>query len=161
MRELCNKLPVDEFVEAMSIARLLWMRRNRLVFNGIFSSPSQVLRQARKDIEEFAAASSIVHPVVRSSAGSQAKWSKPLQGELKCNWDAAINTQQKRSGVGVVVRDEDGSTVKIALARQYPGITNPTVTEALGTWQAVVLCSDFGLQHLNLEGDSMLLLFRH
>jgi hypothetical protein len=41
--------------------------------------------------------------------------------------------------------------------RQYPGITNPTVEEALGAWQAVVLCSNLGLQHLNLEGDSMLI----
>jgi len=89
VKELWDKLMVAEFAEAMSVARLLWMRRNKWVFDGIFSSPSQVLIQT--NIEDYVLAYTTVNQDARGIAGSQPKWTKPLHGELKCNWDAALN----------------------------------------------------------------------
>jgi hypothetical protein len=41
-------------------------------------------------------------------------WSKPVQGELKCNIDAAIFDQQRCYGVGMCIRNEgDLATAKI------------------------------------------------
>jgi hypothetical protein len=46
VEDLWGKLEEDDFVEAMTIARLLWMRRNKWVFDGQFTSSAQVLKQA-------------------------------------------------------------------------------------------------------------------
>lgn len=62
---------------------------------------------------------------------------------------------QKKIGVGVVVRDDEGGAVA-ALARVYPGIDNPTVVESLAAWQAVVFCSDLGIQQATFEGNSLI-----
>jgi hypothetical protein len=42
VKQLRDKLPLAEYVEALSIARLIWMRRNKLIFNNQFSHPALV-----------------------------------------------------------------------------------------------------------------------
>lgn len=48
----------------------------------------------------------LTHPVT---------WTKPSQGYVKLNWDASIDKQQNRMGVGVFVCDHIGK----ALAMLY------------------------------------------
>jgi hypothetical protein len=50
---LWTKLQGTELQEAFFVTRLLWMRRNNLVFRGEFSSPFQVASRARQEVEEF------------------------------------------------------------------------------------------------------------
>jgi ribonuclease HI len=82
------------------------------------------------------------------------KWIKPIHGEMKCNWDAAVNSKKRCMGVGVVIRDDRGRVVA-AKARFVSGIVNPTVAESMGAWQAVVMCCDMRFPLVVLEGDSL------
>jgi phosphotransferase system IIA component len=66
------------------------------------------------------------------------KWRVPAGGWLKLNWDAALNMQSKRMGIGIVVRNEKGEF--------FPSINDPTIAEALAAWHAVNLCVDRGFQ---------------
>jgi hypothetical protein len=160
VEELWGKLEEDEFVEAMTIARFLWLRRNKWVFDGQFSPPAQVLKQAREALDSFA----ITHtPSTQEDLvpiRGMAKWIKPIHGEVKCNWDAAINSKKKCMGVGVVARDDRGRVVA-AKARFFPGIVNPTVAESMGAWQAVVMCCDMRFPQVVFEGDSLNVVSAH
>ncbi|XP_062176146.1 uncharacterized protein LOC133881223 [Alnus glutinosa] len=153
VEQLWGKLEEDEFVEAMTIARLLWMRRNKWVFYGQFSPPVQVLKQAREAMDSFAITHTPSTQAVQVPVRCMLKWIKPIQGEVKCNWDAAINSKNRCMGVGVVVRDDKGRDVA-AKARFFPSIVNPTVAESMGAWQAVVMCCDMRFPQVVFEGDS-------
>jgi ribonuclease HI len=155
VEDLWGKLEEDDFVEAMTIARLLWMRRNKWVFDGQFTSPAQVLKQACEAWDSFA-----TNLTQRTQAGqepvrSMPKWIKPTQGEMKCNWDAAINSKKRGMGVGVVIRDDRGRVVA-AKASFVSGIVNPIVAESMGAWQAVVMCCNLRFPLVVLEGDSLI-----
>jgi len=143
VKDLWDKLQVVEFVEAMTIARLLWMRRNKWVFEGQISTPSHVIQQAQDAMESYAHAHSSSHHAARTSEDECQKWTKPPTGELKCNWDAALIPGQKIVGVGVMVRDDQGRMVA-SLARAIPGIDHPTVAESWAAWKAVELCCVLG-----------------
>lgn len=129
-----------------------------LVFDGFFSPPSQILLQARNAMEAYALVQTPSNQIDRITAGcwGQAKWTKPAHEELKCNWDAALNSLQKHTGVWVVVWDGNGSVVA-ALARHFPCLFHPTVAESMGAWQVVELCRELGLQQVTFEGDSLII----
>jgi ribonuclease HI len=42
-QQLLDKLEEDDFLEAMTVSRLIWMRRNTLVFEGSFTPPAILL----------------------------------------------------------------------------------------------------------------------
>jgi ribonuclease HI len=70
------------------------------------------------------------------------------------NWDAAVNKQSKRMGLGMIVRDEKWEFVA-AMAKVLPSINDPTVAEALAAWHAINLCVAKGFHKIVLEGDSL------
>jgi hypothetical protein len=55
---------------------------------------------------------------------------------VKANWDAALDFQTQRMGVGVIVRDAEGTVLR-AMCAIVPFITDPTVAEAVGLWRTV------------------------
>jgi len=73
--------------------------------------PSQLILQVQNALESFAHAHTPSHREARARAGVPKRWTKPHTGELKCNWDAALNIMQKKIRVGVVVRDDEGGVV--------------------------------------------------
>lgn len=46
-------------------------------------------------------------------------WQKPQQGRFKCNIDAAFSSVWNRTGIGVCLRDYDGTYV-LAQTRSFP-----------------------------------------
>jgi len=77
VKDLWDKLQVFEFVEAMTIARLLWMRRNKWVFEGQISPPSNVIQQAQDAMESYAQVHSSSHHAARINEDECQKWTKP------------------------------------------------------------------------------------
>jgi ribonuclease HI len=82
------------------------------------------------------------------------KWKVSFGGWLKLNWDAAVNKQSKRMGLGMIVRDEKWEFVA-AMAKVLPSFNDPTVAEALAAWHAVNMCVAKGFHKIVLEGDSL------
>lgn len=72
---------------------------------------------------------------------------------IKRGWDAALDINSKRMGVGVIVRDMEGS-VLAAMCTIVPLITDSTIAEAVATWRAVDFCK-------SLEGDALEVLVNH
>jgi ribonuclease HI len=80
-------------------------------------------------------------------------WKKPPMGVIKVNWDASIDKEGKRMGMGVVARDHEGEVVA-TLCAQIRYITDPTSAEALAAWKGVELINRMEWNRAILEGDA-------
>jgi len=85
LQQLMDKLEGGEFIMALTVARLIWLRRNSQVFGGVFTPPLQLVQQAYVAIDNFQQAnhSSASLAAVRDSLHQS--WIKPSPGILKLN----------------------------------------------------------------------------
>ncbi len=131
--------------------REVWLRRNKFVFQRGFIPPEQLVLRAKSTASGFEDALQ-KEPSSNGIVGrTLPKWQVPAGGWLKLNWDAALNMQSKKMGIGIVVRNEKGEFVA-AMARVLPSLNDPTVAEALAAWHVVTVCVDKGFQKIMLEG---------
>jgi hypothetical protein len=91
-------------------SRLLWLRRNAVIHGGDLSSPTHIVETALSQLENFRKAER-GRQMMRHSASTVAHmtWSKPQEGFIKLNWDATIDNQQQRMGIGIVAHDHTGA----------------------------------------------------
>lgn len=123
---LTERLHVEEMQMVAAVARLLWHRRNRVVFGGEFPSPTHILETASSQLENFSKAEAGRRMgSSKSTAPVTMKWSKPSPGWIKLNWDAAIDTGKQKMGIGIIARDHTG-TVLVAVCSSRPHVTDPT-----------------------------------
>lgn len=84
VQQLLLKLEIEEFVEAMTVARLIWLRRNAFVFRNEFASPMSIVMAAKENLETYF----LVHrkeEFVNSLSFPLEMWSKPKMGWIKLN----------------------------------------------------------------------------
>ena len=82
-------------------------------------SSHQIVAIARERIVEFAQTIPMPpYPQVIATP-SQTRWRPPSQGLVKINCDGATFKDQKKSSIGVVIRDEN-SMVLALMAKQLP-----------------------------------------
>jgi hypothetical protein len=125
-----EKLEDNNFIEAVTLARLIWLRRNTLVFEGFFTPPSNLVGQAKNQVAEFAQAIDQSETCCAGAVKPTPTWTPPPPGMLKANWDAAVDCKQKLVGIGVVIRTHEG-TVQAAYSASEQGITDLATTEVL------------------------------
>jgi hypothetical protein len=62
----------------ITVARLLWLRRNKFIFEGVLQGPAVMVRIAREQMEAFDSATHRhTDPSSRSNAREEAIWKKP------------------------------------------------------------------------------------
>ena len=113
------------------VARQVWFRRNKMVFDNDFASPATVNRiSTEQDLYDLAEnwpsrrTTSVTAPMV-------IKWENPPIGCLKINWDASVDQVRRKTGVGVVLRNHEGEIVAAqCITRNL--LSNPTAAEAMG-----------------------------
>jgi hypothetical protein len=139
----------------VTVARLIWLRRNKLVFEGIFQGPKSIVRVAREQVEAFNEATRR-HCTHRPSNTVQEEvvWKKPPPGTLKFNWDAAVDKEGGRIGMGVIARDSVGEVV-VMNSVLMDFVQDPSLAEALAARQAVELSLAMGLKNCIFEGDAL------
>jgi ribonuclease HI len=75
-------------------------------------------------------------------------------GFVKINWDAAVDSVNRRMGIGVVIRDSNGEVVAtVSSPRNH--ITAPDIAEAVAALRAVTFCREVGFSKVVLEGDAL------
>ncbi|XP_059462103.1 uncharacterized protein LOC132191108 [Corylus avellana] len=142
-------LDEDERHLMVTVARSIWLRRNKLVFEGIFQAPATVVRSAREQVE---ALDNVTRrhsvPSPRSIAREEVVWKKPPQGMVKINWDRG------KIGMGAIVRDHSGKVIAMTSGpREF--VNDPSLVEALAAREAVDLSISLGFQNCILEGDEL------
>jgi ribonuclease HI len=153
--KLMGKLETEEVSFMACVARQVWLRRNKVVFGEELQSPSKVIQLATVQMEAFTEAE------IRRSRGltptavaEVTTWSRPPEGYLKCNWDASLDAERKIMGVGIIVRNHEGS-VRAMKCMARPFINDPSTAEAIAAWAAVDMCGQLQFTKVVLEGDSM------
>jgi hypothetical protein len=74
-------------------------------------------------------------------------------GNIKINWDAALDGRKKLMGVGIVARDSTGR-VMAAKCSILPYIRDPTVAKAISARRAIEFGRKMGFHSIELEGDA-------
>ncbi|XP_059429159.1 uncharacterized protein LOC132162969 [Corylus avellana] len=152
---LSKRMEEDGMQLVAVIARLIWLRRNKVIFSGEFQSPFVLYRMAQEQVVQFqrAGTSRCVQRVPQQTHDVQ-RWKKPPFGAVKFNWDAAVDKEGQKMGIGIIPRDHNGDIVA-ALVVMRMFITDPTTAEALAAWKLADLCVRMELDNVILEGDSM------
>jgi hypothetical protein len=152
---LCARLSFDDLEFFAMVAQWVWFRRNRYVFDGVFTPPGCLIKGAIEALSEFREASGLLSMNTQIQPLSlPVQWTKPPQGFSKLNWDAALDKNQRLIGVGIVARDFEGKVIA-AMCSFQRYISDSSVAEAFGAR----LCAEFGLflglRSVILEGDAL------
>ncbi|KAF5452147.1 hypothetical protein F2P56_027178 [Juglans regia] len=155
--KLVDKVGKVEMGEIASVMRCIWQRRNEFIFEGIFKSPSQVLKTAREGLFEFLSA----QQKRNDRAGNKTEirnqvWKKPRQSFVKANWDAAVDQKERKMEIGIIIRDEEGE-VLVVVEGQQRYVVQPAVAESYALWKAIEVCRDLNLERVIFEGDAQVI----
>jgi ribonuclease HI len=151
-----NRFEEEDFGMFIQLTRQIWLRRNKWLYEGTFTSPNDIVNATANYAEDFKLANEKPIPKVYvNENGQDEKWTAPTHGWYKANWDFAFNNSAGRMGVGVIVRDEKGE-VAVAWSKSCLGSLEPTTGEAFALFHAVTLCNDVMFPNVILEGDAKL-----
>ena len=77
----------------------------------------------------------------------------PPSNSFKINYDSVVCSNSNRLGIGVVIRDHDGSMIA-SLAQQLNQAYKPMEIEAMAATRAVEFAEEVGVDKVLIEGDS-------
>lgn len=79
-------------------------------------------------------------------------WKKPLGLKFKVNWEAVVDNQNNKGGIGLVIKNSEGELMA-SLCLNINCSMN--IAEACALRRAAILCQELGLFDVVLElGDS-------
>ncbi|KAF5443458.1 hypothetical protein F2P56_036012 [Juglans regia] len=155
--ERCVSCLKQEEVEWVAMTmRKLWPRRNGLIFEDKFIGPKELGRAVKAKLEEFYEAQQLVKKFLNqniTAEGSETRWRKRTGNYVKVNWDAAMDMNAMRTGLGVVIRDSKGDLL-LFLSANKRFSTNPLIAESMALWRAMEVCQDMGFSAAIFEGDA-------
>jgi hypothetical protein len=121
------------------VARKIWLRRNSLVFEGIFQSPNELYAEAVSYLEDFKSSNkeediledsfSIADP-----AQSTLVWKPPTPGFMKVNWDASLNHKEGCIGMGIIAGDCKGRFLGARSLMKKVDVDPKTAEAMAGLW---------------------------
>ena len=121
---------------------------------GSFEHPTNLLRNAKKELEEFQSTNSKAVGANSEDHTRQAVLLKPLPSNfIKINWDAASSKENKCSGLGIIAKDHKGNCLA-ARSLTYRLITEPVVAEAFAALHATMMAKELGYVNVQFERDA-------
>jgi len=161
LRYVLSKFEKENVELFAMVARGVWFRKNKWLFEAIFIHPNEVYKSAVVSLEEFRICNN--NPLitddrdVSETRGVQVSvaptWQPPLTGTVKINWDASINERDGRIGVGLVARDAFGMVLGARCVSRCLR-TDPLTAEAMAALFAVQFCIEVGFFDVVFEGDA-------
>ena len=163
---------------AVTVAWALWTRRNEKRHGGKFMTGLELVNWCGGYIDSFKAANSadaasspsaapnsadsVSSPTAATSATSalvsathcKQVWSPPAGSVFEVNVDGAVFAQQRKSGVGVVIRNCEGLLMG-ALSMKLNQQLGSLETEAKAYELGILFARDMGFHEVALEGDSV------
>jgi ribonuclease HI len=154
---LFSKLNDDLMSLSVLIFHRIWLRRNKLIFEGHFSSPLKVFSEASSLFDDFKRFNSkialeLVSCPVRPD--HYKLWKSPTSGFIKVNWDPSLNVNYDLVGMVCVIRNGEG-IVLAAKCCFCKAAVDPVCAEAMAALAALDFCSDLGVDSIECEGDSL------
>ena len=136
---MLEKCDVEEFQTFVVVTRRIWLRRNEFLYEGAFSPPGAIIKQAETVIKDYnQAQSGEMLRGYQEEHHVSGKWTNPQQGWYKVNFDAAVDKKEERIGLGTIIRNHLGDLVAMKSLTRV-GLFEPTTAEALAAAMAVQL----------------------
>jgi len=154
---LLSKLNDDLMCLSVLILHRIWLRRNKMIFEGLFSHPMKVCSEASRHFDDFKRHNSrelLVMAATSVESNSSKIWKPPNTTSFKVNWDASLNINSELVGIGCVLRDRDGVVIA-AKCCVCKAVVDPVCAEAMAALVALDFCSDLGVNNIECEGDSL------
>jgi hypothetical protein len=157
LEEFIHRFDKDIVEFMVVLARQIWLRRNSYVFEGEFRHPNAVFDGVARALEEYKRCLQLDRELVDKEKEvtkvTEKKWTPPLEGKIKINWDAAVNAKGNCIGLGIVARDCSGMFLGAKCIRK-PIFVKPKMVEAMAALWAVLFCKEVGFFEVVFEGDS-------
>ncbi|XP_075665214.1 uncharacterized protein LOC142634848 [Castanea sativa] len=133
---------------------MVWNQRNKVCVNQLVVPLHQVAEQAKQMLAQFRAnlQNSIVQ--VTDSSYGVSRWRNPQVGLVKINFDGAVFNDSNQSGIGVVIRDNNGA-VLASCSKKIHQAYKPDEVETLAALKAVSFALELGFRIAILEGDAL------
>nr|POF09573.1 hypothetical protein CFP56_41711 [Quercus suber] len=131
----------------------IWKNRNDMRHGGAVKQGHQILRKALRNVEEYRAAHEEVLP---QRDKDEICWSAPREGRYKANVDGATFTNPRASGMGLVIRNNQG-LVMAAMSRKITAPLSALSVEAKAMELAVEWTLEMGFREVTFETDSLCL----
>ena len=103
-----NKLQLELFVVTVWS---IWDQRNRVRLNQPVDALHQIAQLSKVWLEEFKARQVVPVTQVRQPRHSRCQWRPPPSEFFKINFDGLVFPYDKKSGIGVVIRDCRGLVI--------------------------------------------------
>ena len=107
MEALIDRLTKEELELFWVQAWLAWNQQNRVVFGGNLMDPRTLNNRAVEYLTEYRQAQMQL-TVIRTDQRCNETWKPPLATAYKLSFDAAIFADLDRTGVGAIIRNEQG-----------------------------------------------------
>ncbi|XP_042980190.1 uncharacterized protein LOC122310360 [Carya illinoinensis] len=153
--DMQETLQKNKVAEAVMILRGLWTKRNNLVFEGKFESPTGVVTNALSRLKCFQASRAELTLIKDSNTERRkdTKWKPPDMGTSKLNFDAAIDKVENRMGLGIIARNHIGEILfSFSASRLFHGTSD--MAEVAGLWKAMDLALELDIRNVVFEGDA-------
>nr|GMD46977.1 uncharacterized protein LOC109155085 [Ipomoea batatas]GMD46978.1 uncharacterized protein LOC109155085 [Ipomoea batatas] len=129
--------------------------RNSIIWNNqTLDSAEATVRSARTYYKDWTNVVTEDHVEVKKDI-TDVKWTKPQEGFLKLNVDAAIDKHTGNMGFGCVLRNNHGSFVA-ACGLRWRGIYNAKEAEAIAIRESLSWLKSNNFDNINVETDSLL-----
>ncbi|KAK3212813.1 hypothetical protein Dsin_017519 [Dipteronia sinensis] len=132
----------------------IWLMRNLFVHGGRIQDMYQVVPWAEEFLAEFQDANSEAAKLVGRARPTGICW-RPLEvGMLKLNTDVAIDVQNQRVGLGMVIRDDLGMVLAASTQKIRTYFSLP-VAEAMTILRGTIFLKNSGLEPIVIESDAL------
>jgi hypothetical protein len=140
-----NRFTKEQLALMAVICRRIWLRRNSLIFEGIFLHPNTLMMEAINAQDEYRRCLSPEARIEegRTSCDRRSRWTYPPEGIYKCNWDASVNVTKGWVGLGIVVRDYYGLILG-AKCITMEMVADSSLAKVIGALYAVQFCKEVG-----------------
>nr|XP_023886589.1 uncharacterized protein LOC111998731 [Quercus suber] len=129
---------------------LVWTQRNQVRMSQPSISVHQIPSSARERVAEFETSQPAPPFTPPDLTSLQAKWRPPMPKMVKINCNGAIFKEQKKSGIGVVIRNNNG-LVMASMSKLLPQQYTPLKIEALAASTALEFATELGFSRAVLK----------
>ncbi|XP_042972921.1 uncharacterized protein LOC122304717 [Carya illinoinensis] len=134
----------------------LWGRINAYIFQDQFKSPKTITAMAQAEIAMLREINmqSKSRPEERTTTATlNQSWQPPEWPFFKVNFDAAYDKNLNRIGLGIVMRDSEGS-LKPCLIASKEQVFSAAQAERAALQRAMDMCIEMGMNQVIFEGDA-------
>ncbi|CAN1254743.1 Putative ribonuclease H protein At1g65750 [Linum perenne] len=149
-------LPKEAQLGIFSVMWSFWGERNRRVWDRESKTKALIVRAGKELISDWKMAHASRGSAVNAQRARRCdKWHLPQAGWLKINIDGALFAEERKHGIGAVVRDERGA-FRGLMQICSDGTPPPNEVEANALLQTIKWAGEMRMQRVIYEMDSQI-----